>query len=156
MNNVTFEMCDFSNQEHCRALLSLLKTYMCDPMGNAVPHTTRQELHILHGLESHRASYIVFAQSELKYVGMAVCFINFSTFNAKPYTNIHDFIVAPEFRNKGIGTALLQQIKTIATEKKHCKITLEVRADNLTAQSIYKKSGFDKTNPEMWFWNMML
>ena len=34
----------------------------------------------------------------------------------------------------------------------YCKITLEVRADNITAKKTYLKSGFSPCEPPMEFW----
>ena len=154
--SIHFEFCDFANQDDCTALIHLLQVYISDPMGNAKHLTKIQQLHVLHGLETHPASYVLFSKVEQMYVGMVICFINFSTFQAKPYTNIHDVIVLPKYRNMGIGQKMIEKVIAIAQEKKQCKITLEVRTDNLYAQSLYKSFGFTKTYPEMLFWTLPL
>ena len=56
-------------------------------------------------------------------VGAAVCFIGFSTFAAKPLINIHDFVVLPAARGKGVGRRLLE-----AVEKKPGARLLQVDA----------------------------
>lgn len=151
MIKLCFTECDFGNPDHCAAVVNLIGTYMSDPMGGAEPLTPRQQLRLLHGLESHPSSYVVLAMADDYYVGMATCFINFSTFSVQPYTNIHDLIVLPDFRNLGIGRALLAQVEEIALSKNHCKLTLEVRDDNSTAQALYRSIGFAETEPEMLF-----
>jgi ribosomal protein S18 acetylase RimI-like enzyme len=83
---------------------------------------------------------------------MATCFINFSTFKAKPFINIHDVVIDKQHRGKGFGKNLLNKIESIAIERNYCKITLEVREDNYTAQSLYYDLGFKEGMPEMYFW----
>lgn len=151
MTELNFIICDFGNPEHCAAVVNLIEAYMLDPMGDAPALTPRQQLRLLHGLESHPSSYVLLAEADGYYAGMATCFVNFSTFSAQPYTNIHDLIVLPAFRQLGVGRALLAKVEEIALSKKHCKITLEVRDDNAAAQSLYRSSGFAETNPEMLF-----
>jgi ribosomal protein S18 acetylase RimI-like enzyme len=88
--------------------------------------------------------------------GVATCFENFSTFMVKPYLNIHDFFVHPDFRGKGLANRLMQELISIANERKYCKITLEVREDNLVAQGLYKSHGFEDCKPNMLFWTKKL
>ena len=89
-------------------------------------------------------------------VAMASCFINLSTFKVKPYTYLHDIIVYKNYRNLGIGKALLEEIIRMAEEEGHCKVTLEVREDNASAQQLYKELGFAHCKPPMWFWTKNL
>jgi GNAT superfamily N-acetyltransferase len=45
-------------------------------------------------------------------VAVAVCFIGLSTFAAKPLVNIHDCMVLPVFRRKGVGRRLLEAVRS--------------------------------------------
>lgn len=148
--------CDFNNQLHREKVLFLLDSYMRDPMGggNPMPETTRTAL--LNGLANHGNTFILFALHEGDFIGLVTCFINFSTFKAKPYINIHDVVVLKEYRGKGIGRMLLQKIIDLAQERNYCKVTLEVRDDNINAQGLYKSLGFQDCNPPMYFWEKML
>jgi len=74
-------------------------------------------------------------------VGLANCFMGFSTFAARPLVNIHDLVVLPGYRGKGIGQALLQAVEQIAKERGCCKLVLEVRTDN-PAERLYRREGF--------------
>ena len=51
-------------------------------------------------------------------------------------------VVDEKYRNRGIGTFILQEAIGIAKEKGCKKIILDVDKDNLIAQSLYKKFGF--------------
>jgi ribosomal protein S18 acetylase RimI-like enzyme len=154
--NITFAFCDFSNGEHCIRLAALINQYIADPMGGGTPLTYRQQLRLVDGLNNHPASFVLFILSDQQIVGLATCFINFSTFKAKPYINIHDILIDSEFRGNGLGKKLLEQIELIARERKCCKITLEVREDNQIAQNLYTELGFKDVEPKMHFWTKEL
>jgi ribosomal protein S18 acetylase RimI-like enzyme len=75
-------------------------------------------------------------------VGLAVCFLGFSTFAARPLINIHDLAVLPEYRGRGIGRRLLERVEAKGHALGCAKLTLEVRADNHRAQRLYQQVGF--------------
>ena len=77
-------------------------------------------------------------------VGAAVCFIGFSTFAAKPLINIHDLVVLPTSRGKGIGRQLLEAVEAKARELGCCKLTLEVMDKNHQAVHMYQAAGFER------------
>jgi ribosomal protein S18 acetylase RimI-like enzyme len=92
-------------------------------------------------------------------VGLAVCFLGFSTFQARPLLNIHDLAVRPNHRGAGVGGALLGAVESEALRMGCCKVTLEVRTDNHTAQSLYRRAGFGPgTDPSFGyaFWTKTL
>lgn len=94
------------------------------------------------GLERMQNAVVLLARIDDAYVGMAICFLGFSTFHAKPLINIHDFMVLKEFRGQGVGRALLKEIESIARDLDCCKITLEVQENNTTARRLYRRNGF--------------
>jgi RimJ/RimL family protein N-acetyltransferase len=51
------------------------------------------------------------------YLGVALYYYTFSTFEAKPTLWLEDIFVPEEFRGNGIGTALLKQLCQTAVEK---------------------------------------
>jgi ribosomal protein S18 acetylase RimI-like enzyme len=147
---------DWKNEAHCRAFEKLLGAYMKDPMGEGPAMTAELSQKIISGLRSNPYAFSLLAIFEKEYAGLANCFITFSTFQAKPVINIHDLVVAPEFRNKGIGRLLLQAVAARGEKLDACKITLEVRNDNLRAQHLYHSEGFEEGNPPMLFWSKYL
>lgn len=154
--DISFEFCDFTNPEHLKALAQLTNCYMSDPMGGVEPLNKIKQLRLVDGLANHPTAVVVFAVVDCVAVGLATCFVNFSTFNVKSYLYIHDFFVLSEYRGKGVGKALMQQLVSISEERKYCKMTLEVRADNGSAQVVYKKFGFESCEPTMLFWTKNL
>jgi len=135
---------DLANADHQRAILAMLEAYMRDPMGGntPMPETTKRDL--IPGLRAHPACYVFLAYSDDNPVGVSICFLGFSTFNARPLINIHDIFVASSVRGKRIGRLLLERIETKARELGCCRLTLEVRKDNEVARALYRKVGFDR------------
>ncbi|HEY6419908.1 MAG TPA: GNAT family N-acetyltransferase [Candidatus Binataceae bacterium] len=135
---------DFANPEHGRALLELLDAYMRDPMEGGEPAPERVRRELIPGLRAHPACYAFFACRDGVPSGFAICFLGFSTFNARGIINIHDVFVAPEVRGTGLGKKLLDRIEAKARELDCCRLTLEVREDNHVARGLYCKFGFGR------------
>ncbi|MDR2809995.1 MAG: GNAT family N-acetyltransferase [Tannerellaceae bacterium] len=148
--------CDLSIAEHRRAVTALINVYIADEMGGGSPLTDSEQVRLVEGLDKHPATVVLLAASASRYVGMLVAFENFSTFTARPMVNIHDVIVHPEYRGKGIGRLLMNGIIGEATRRGASRITLEVRQDNLVAQGLYQSLGFEETSPSMYYWRKNL
>ncbi len=56
--------------------------------------------------------------------------------------HITNIAVKNEYRRKGIGSKIIDELINIAKEKEMIGITLEVRTSNNIAQNLYKKKGF--------------
>jgi ribosomal protein S18 acetylase RimI-like enzyme len=122
--------------------------------GQSMPDFTRANL--VEGLAVHPTAFLLFAKDKAEFIGLITCFVNFSTFKAKPYINIHDIVVLTSYRGQGIGRKLLQGVIKIADENNYCKVTLEVRMDNINAQGLYKSLGFEECDPVMHYWEKMM
>jgi ribosomal protein S18 acetylase RimI-like enzyme len=147
---------DLQNPVHCDQVIKLLNDYMNDHMGNNRPMPKELGPQIISGLKKHPGFLGFFVLAGDQFAGLANCNVNFSTFQAKPLINIHDFIVAPEYRNIGAGHYLLNGIVNYASQNGYCRVNLEVREDNQTAKSLYKKNGFTDCVPKMMFWELKL
>lgn len=141
---------DYNNQSHCSDIAFMTNTYAKDKMGGAEPLPQAVLNRMIEGLRSTPHAFTLLAYLEEKPVGIATCFIGFSTFEAKRLINIHDLAVVPEARGRGIGTGLLEAVQRKARKLKCCKITLEVRDDN-PAIDLYERFGFENGEPEMLF-----
>ena len=80
-------------------------------------------------------------------MGLAVCFLGLSTFEARPLLNLHDLVVHPEYRGMGIGRGLLSEVEALALRLACCRVTLEVRQDNRGAMHLYSSFGFSPPQP---------
>lgn len=140
---------------HSDAVVELLDMYCQDFFGNHAPLDTGVRYRVIRGLKE--AGGICFLAGEgTKFVGLAICLLSFSSFRAQPILNIHDIAVVPQQRGKGIGQKLLAAIDEEARRLSCCKITLEVRSDNALAMDLYRRSGFQGTEPETLFWSKEL
>ncbi len=149
---LNFEFCDFQNQIHREAFISLLNHYMEDPMGDYPPHQGEKQLQITDALEQHPTAEVLFAKEGNHFIGLTTVFTNLSTFYIKPYFYIHDVVVLNTYRGKGVGQALLDHLIQVAKDRDYCKLTLEVREDNPGAQKAYQNLGFKECEPRMHFW----
>jgi len=57
------------------------------------------------------------------------------------------FGVRPQFRRKGIGTTLINQLKKIAADYKFRELLVFTDQDNVAALSLYQNNGFIKVEP---------
>lgn len=147
---------DLHDKGHCQQLIKLLNDYMSDPMGNIAPMEEGLAPRIIAGLQDYPGYLGFFVLAGDQFAGLANCNRNFSTFKAKPLLNIHDFIVAPEFRSLGAGHFLMSGILDFASQSGFCRVNLEVREDNHAAKSLYQKLGFSECEPSMFFWEKIL
>jgi ribosomal protein S18 acetylase RimI-like enzyme len=155
-NNVIIERCNFQQPEHVTSLIDLLNHYMEDPMGDHPVLTPEEQLRLVDGLSKHPGAFVLFLCQEGQRVGMVTCFELFSTFNVKPYLYVHDVVIHADFRGKGLGRIMMEQVILYANERDWCKVTLEVREDNPVAQQLYSSLGFEACSPNMLFWTKRL
>lgn len=57
--------------------------------------------------------------------------------------HINNLAIRPEFRRRGLATALLEHAMTTAAARGGRRATLEVRRSNAAAQRIYQRLGFE-------------
>ncbi|PUA30285.1 MAG: GNAT family N-acetyltransferase [Cellvibrio sp. 79] len=133
---------DYKNPRHAQDLVHLLNVYAMDPMGGGAPLTDQVKNTLAAELAKRNFAISLLAYVDGKPAGLINAFEGFSTFAAKPLLNIHDIIVAKEFRGLQLSQELLGALETIARERGCCKLTLEVLQGNETAQRAYQKFGF--------------
>lgn len=157
MPQISIHRCNFNDSLHVDAFIKLLNHYMMGSMGGFLePHNDQKANEVVEGLKNHPSGLILLASYDNEFVGMTVGFVNFATFTAKPFINIHDVIVLEKLRGCGIGRKLIEENVAIAREMNCSKITLEVREDNFGAQKLYKSVGFEDCQPPMKFWSKYL
>jgi GNAT superfamily N-acetyltransferase len=139
---LTITQASLSNPLHQQAILTLVDMYSRDPMGDGKPLATDSRNRLIEGLQKHPTTLIFLAYTGDEPIGIAVCFLGFSTFAAKQLVNIHDLSVVPSFRGKGVSRKLLETVEAKARELNCCKLTLEVLENNHRARSVYASAGF--------------
>ncbi|MGE5671987.1 MAG: GNAT family N-acetyltransferase, partial [Fibrobacterota bacterium] len=79
---------NLKNDGHTKAIVYLLNEYAKDLQGykRSLPENVLKEL--IPQMSKIPTSIVFLASVESKYVGMAICFLGFSTFYARPIINI--------------------------------------------------------------------
>jgi ribosomal protein S18 acetylase RimI-like enzyme len=155
-SEVYIHECDFSDAEDLKAVGTLMNAYIEDKFGGGKPLDKSQQLRLVDALNEHPKAIVLLAGINNIRCGMIVAFENFSTFSVKPMINIHDVIVLKKYRGKGVARNLMASVEEIAKERQCCRITLEVREDNVIARRLYKSIGFGDTEPPMYYWRKYL
>ena len=106
--------------------------------------TSQARVALIPGLAAHPATVLFLAYIDGQAIGVAVCFIGFSTFAAKSLINIHDLFVRDYARGQGVGSALIEAITQKTRAIGGCKVTLEVQGNNTRAQAVYRAAGFEQ------------
>ncbi len=75
------------------------------------------------------------------YLGIALYYYTFSTFEAKPTLWLEDIFVPEEYRGNGIGTALLKRLCRIAVEKDCGRVEWTVLDWNEPSRQFYFSLG---------------
>ncbi len=134
---------NYNDPQHGRHIIEMLDCYANDPMGGneALPDYVAQNL--VYALSNRSNAISILAYVEGQPAGLLNCFEGFSTFNCKPLINIHDLIVATEFRGMSLSTKMLTMVEEIGKERDCCKLTLEVLEQNVIAINSYRKFGFN-------------
>lgn len=159
MTEVTIRSADLANSADSNAVFDLLNGYAIDEMGQGKPFSDEIRQRLVPELQKQPNAVVLLAFSDDAPSGLAICFVGFSSFKAKPLLNIHDFCVSPQFQGQGIGQKLMSAVEAEARARGCCKVTLEVREDNARAQALYLKCGFDpgkKDGDAMLFWGKTL
>jgi GNAT superfamily N-acetyltransferase len=126
------------------AVLAMVDAYSRDAMGDGAPLAPDVRERLVPGLRAHPTTLVFLAYDGDAPVGVAVCFLGFSTFAARPLVNLHDVCIAPSHRGRGVGRGLLAAVEAKARELGCCKLTLEVLDQNHRALKTYTAAGFKR------------
>jgi len=141
--DVRIVQADLDDPAHRRAILALTRDYARDPMGNGADLPDDVQAVLVERLRAHPTTLVFLAFDDGAPVGIATCFLGFSTFAARPLVNVHDLHVSQTHRRRGVGRALLAAVETEARALGCCKLTLEVQEGNHTARALYQSYGFE-------------
>jgi ribosomal-protein-alanine acetyltransferase len=86
-----------------------------------------------------RYSHFLVAEDEARVVGYAIA----QYLTGNDVADIHNIAVVESHRGRGIGAELLDAVLEWAVDQGASAIMLEVRADNVVAQSLYASRGFE-------------
>jgi len=137
--NVIFRETNMDNKRDNESIVLLLNEFM-----NTTDQTNRAEIDIsvIDKLKKLSTTKIYLCENSDDIIGIAVCFIGFSTYNQRELLNIHDFFISSDWQGKGIGKKFLQYIDEECIKNNWCRVTLEVCGDNSNAIKLYSDSGY--------------
>ena len=98
----------------------------------------------LHERLKNNQSVIFLATSGGTAVGFTQLYPGFSSVSLKNTWTLNDLFVAPEARRSSIGQQLMDRAKQMAKDSGASKVMLLTATDNVTAQSLYEKLGYER------------
>jgi GNAT superfamily N-acetyltransferase len=152
---------DYGLPAHGTAIVQLMDAYACDPMGGGKGLSDYAKANLVAALAERAIARSVLAFVDREAVGLINCFEGFSTFACAPLLNIHDVVVLPDFRGRGLSKLMFAKVEAMARAMGCCKLTLEVLAENAVAQGAYRTCGFagfelDPAMGQALFWEKKL
>ncbi len=139
---IRLEQVDYTNPEHADALVTLLNIYASGKSGGGRPLSESVRTELPAALAAVPGAFSLLVYDDQTAVGLVNCFMGFSTFACRPLVNIHDLMVIPEYRGRGVSQVLLEGVESIARDRDCCRMTLEVLEGNQVAINAYHKFGF--------------
>lgn len=133
---------EWDSESDRRAVVDLLDAYAVDLMGGGKPLTDSVKADLCPALAARPSIAVRLAFADGGPAGLCIANEGFSTFACRPLLNIHDIVVAPAFRGRGIARALLSEMRSVAAGRGCCKLTLEVLENNAVARRLYASCGF--------------
>jgi len=143
-------LADYHNPADLEHVIAMLDAYAQDPMGGGKALSDEVKTKLRVDLPSVPGAFSILAMDGDQPLGVAICFMGYSTFSAKPLVNVHDLSVHPDARGRGAGKALLEAVARHARTLGCGKVTLEVRDDNPAAR-LYRREGFTDGDAPMRF-----
>ncbi len=102
--------------------------------------------YVLDCIKDKEMNVVLLAEVDNEVVGMLIA----ETWKKKKYSFLVNFVVMPEYRNKGIGNKLYSEYETYCKKKKLKTITALVQMSNKKMLSFCNKKGF-KTGHRLFF-----
>ncbi len=93
-----------------------------------------------HVIDAEGMEFIV-AEADGAIVGCLQLTERFSTWRGAAFGYIDDFVVAGEWRGRGVGALLIDEVRRLAVERNYCRIDLDVAREN-RAVRFYERHGF--------------
>lgn len=89
---------------------------------------------------------VIFAVEDGKEVGYALYFYNYSTFTGRAGLYLEDLFVLPEYRHKGYGTELINELKNICKKENLGRFEWQCLDWNEPSIKFYEKLGAKQHN----------
>lgn len=100
-------------------------------------------------LADPRLGFVWLIEQAPAVAGYVVVTLVFGMEYGGPMAVVDDFFVRPAFRNAGLGTAALAQVREVCVAAGVRAMRVEVAADNAAAQAVYRHTGFAMTDSRL-------
>lgn len=91
-----------------------------------------------------RDSVVFVAEALDRLIGFSQLYPTFSSVSAKSAWILNDLFVDADQRQRGVASALLRQALAYARDTGAAWVSLQTAPDNLAAQSLYQRFGFEQ------------
>jgi ribosomal protein S18 acetylase RimI-like enzyme len=144
MDNASLKIAiaDYHNVAHRAGIITLMSAYALDPMGGGEALPQEVLMNLCDALAGEAGAITLLAFDGENAVALLTALRGFSTFKCRPLLNIHDVMVLPQYRGQGVSDRMIAELEEFARCHDYCKLTLEVLANNLSAQRVYQRCGF--------------
>ena len=93
---------------------------------------------------ANKESTIFFVEENNNCMGIVQLYVTFDSLELAKKVILYDLFIKSEFRNKGIGTMLMNASKNFAEKNNISGIELSTAISNGTAQHLYESLGFER------------
>ena len=137
-----------ANTKHLDDLIPLFNGYRMFYKQASNQNTVRQ---FLNERLTKQDSVIYIAYINKVAVGFTQLYFLFSSVSMKPMYLLNDLYIDANYRNKSIGTALINKAKTLCKQKEYKGLIIQTENNN-PAQHLYQREGFIKDTDLSFFW----
>lgn len=131
-----------AQQKDIDALCGLLDTLFTQEV-EFLPDEQKQKDGLMQILQNPQYGVIFVAKANDTIVGMVSLLFTISTAMGSKVGIIEDLIIKENYRNKGVGTQMLEFLFSYATELNIPRLTLLTDEVNYKAQEFYSRFGFE-------------
>lgn len=103
-------------------------------------------------LDNNESVIFVALDDTSRPLGFTQLYPKYSSMRVTKNWILNDLYVEQDFRESGIGTALLETAINFARQNGAKFVELSTAVDNYTAQNLYEKTGFVRQEPEIDFY----
>ena len=93
---------------------------------------------------ANKESTIFFVEENNNCMGIVQLYVTFDSLELAKKVILYDLFIKSEFRNKGIGTMLMNASKNFAEKNNISGIELSTAISNGTAQHLYESLGYER------------
>jgi ribosomal protein S18 acetylase RimI-like enzyme len=121
-------------------LVGLMQQFHGESGVSISPHSTSRAFEAL--LDDSRLGQVWMIEYDGHPAGFVVLTIGFSMEHGGLRGFVNDFFVAPQFRNRGLGHAALEEVTHACRRRGVRALVVEIEPENQAALSAYRSAGF--------------